>query len=49
MTDIQEMKELDVSNMESVALRLNPIMPINLQPAQMQTGYTRWIGELLEK
>ena len=43
------MKELGASNMESVALRVNPVMPISLQPAQMQTGYTHWIGELLEK
>lgn len=49
MTDIQEMKELGASSMEGAAQRLNPVMPISLQPAQMQTGYTHWIGELLEK
>jgi len=49
MTDIREMKELGASNMEGVAKPLNPVMPISLQPAQMQTGCTRWMGELLEK
>ena len=48
MTDIQEMKELGASNMESAAQPLSPVIPINLQPAQMQTGCTHWMGELLE-
>ena len=49
MTDIREMKELGASNMEDAAQPLNPLMPISLRPAQMQTGYTHWMGELLEK
>ena len=43
------MKELGASNMEGAARPLNPVIPISLQPAQMPTGYTHWIGELLEK
>jgi len=35
--------------MESAAQRLNPVMPISLQPAQMRTGNIHWMGELLEK
>ena len=42
------MKELGESNMEGAAQPLNPVIPISLQPAQMQTGYTHWMGELLE-
>ena len=43
------MKELGASNMEDAAQPLNPVIPISLQPAQMQTGYTRWIGKLFQK
>ena len=43
------MKESDASSLESAAQRVNPVTPIKLQPAQMQTGYTHWMGELLEK
>lgn len=46
MTDIREMKELGASSMEGAAKPLNPVIPISLQPVQMQTGYTRWMGEL---
>jgi len=49
MTDTREMKELVASNMGGAAKPLNPVMSINLQPAQMQTGCTLWMGELLEK
>ena len=42
------MKELGASNMESAARPVNPVIPINLQPAQMQTGNTHWIGKLLQ-
>ena len=28
---------------------IDPVIPISLQPAQMPTGYTHWIGELFEK
>ena len=45
----QEMKELDASKRESAAKPMNPVIPISLQFAQMQAGYTRWMGELLEK
>ena len=43
------MKELGASSMEGAAQPLSPVIPISLQPAQMQTGYTHWMGELLEK
>ena len=43
------MKELGASNMDGAVQPMNPIMSINLQPAQMQIGYTHWMGELLEK
>ena len=43
-----EMKELDASNLESAAQRLNPAMPISLQPAQMHNGNIHWMGELLQ-
>jgi len=46
MTDIREMKELGASSMEGAAKPLNPVIPISLQPVQMQTGYTHWMGEL---
>jgi len=49
MTDIREMKESDESNMEGAAKPLSPVMQISLQPAQMQTGCSLWIGELSEK
>jgi len=49
MTDIREMKESGESNMEDAAKPLNPVIPISLHPAQMQTGCTLWIGELSEK
>ena len=42
----QEMTELDASKGEGAAMPLNPVMPISLQPAQMQIGYTRWMGKL---
>ena len=42
------MKELGALNMEGAAQPLNPVIPISLQPAQMQTGYTHWMGKLLE-
>ena len=45
----QEMKESGASSMECAAQRVNSVTPIKLQPAQMQTGYTHWMGELLEK
>ena len=48
MNDIMEMKELGALNLESAAQRLNPVMPISLQPAQMQTGNLHWMGELLQ-
>ena len=48
MNDIMEMKELGALNLESAAQRLNPVMPISLQPAQMQTGNLPWMGELLQ-
>ena len=35
-----EMNQLVTSNMEDAAQPMNPLMPISLQPAQMQTGYT---------
>ena len=41
------MKELGESNMEGAAQPMNPVIPISLQPAQMQTGYTHWMGGLL--
>jgi len=44
-----EMKELGASNMENAAQQRNPVMPISLQPAQMQTGNLHWMGELLQK
>ena len=43
-----EMKELGALNLESAAQRLNQVMPISLQPAQMQTGNLHWMGELLQ-
>ena len=42
------MKELGASSLEGAAQRVKQVMPIKLQPAQMQTGYTHWMGELLE-
>ena len=45
----QEMKELDASKRESAAQPLNPVIPINLQLAQMQTSRAGWIGKLLGK
>ena len=42
------MKELGASNMVGAAQPLNPVIPISLQPAQMQTGYTHWISKLLD-
>jgi len=42
------MKESGESNMEGAAKPLNPVMPISLQPAQMRTGCTLWMGELSE-
>jgi len=44
MTDIREMKELGASSMEGAAKPLNPVIPISLQPVQMQTGYTHWMA-----
>lgn len=44
-----EMKELGASSMDCAVQLVNPVMPIRLQPAQMQTGQTHWMGELLEK
>ena len=49
MSDNREMKESGESNMEGAAKPLNPVMPISLRPAQMQTGCTLWIGELSKK
>ena len=43
------MKELGALSLDGAAQRVNPVTPIKLQPAQMQTGYTHWMGELLEK
>ena len=43
------MKELGSSRKDSAAQRVNPVTSIKLQPAQMQTGETHWMGELLEK
>ena len=40
------MNELGASNLDGAAQRVNPVTPIKLQPAQMQTGYTHWMGEL---
>ena len=47
--DNMGMKELGVSSLDGAAQRENPVTPIKLQPAQMQTGCTHWMGELLEK
>ena len=43
------MKELGASSLDGAAQRVNPITPIKKQTAQMQTGKTYWIGELLEE
>ena len=40
MIENQEMKELGASSMDGVAQRVKQVMPIKLQTAQMQTGYT---------
>ena len=49
VNDFWEMKELGASSMDGAVQLVNPVMPISLQPAQMQTGQTHWMGELLEK
>ena len=45
---IQEMDELDSSNMENAAKRTNHVTPISLQSVQMPTGHICWMGELLK-
>ena len=49
MHEYQEMKESGVLSLDGAAQRVSPVTPIKLQPAQMQTGETHWMGELLEK